>query len=316
MFSLRFWGVRGSVPSPGFDTNIFGGNTTSLEIRTDDKIVFVDCGTGIKEASKNLIKNDFNDGLPELNVFISHSHWDHILGFPMFTPLFIPGAKIHFRGPNFPNGESLRSVFSYMTSYKYWPIRLSELPANMTFEQINEQTIDLGNGLKVTSKYLNHPVRCLGYRFEYKNKVIVTAFDTEPFWNPFALFKEHSQEAGDSEYCNLICDDYAFEAGEKATEAENKKMFDFIKDADILIYDSSYTEDEYENSKLNWGHTSYETAINSALTANVKKLILFHHDPLRTDKKLSEIEKRYCSSCKNKQSMEIALAREGLILEL
>jgi phosphoribosyl 1,2-cyclic phosphodiesterase len=307
MFSLRFWGVRGSMPCPGSETNVFGGNTTCLEIRTDDKIILVDCGTGIKEASKNFIEHDLKDGvLPELNIFISHTHWDHIMGFPMLAPLFIPGTKIHFRGPHFPNGESLQSVFSYITSYKYWPIRLSELAADMSFEQINEQTINLGDNLKVTSKYLNHPVRCLGYRFEYKGKVMVTAFDAEPFWNPFLQPQNASG--------NLICDDYSFEAGVKAAEEENKKMFEFIKDADILVYDSSYTEVEYKARKLNWGHTSYETAIDSSAKANVKKLVLFHHDPLSSDEKLMEIEEHYRAS--GPQSMEITLAREGSKLEL
>ncbi|MDR2842299.1 MAG: MBL fold metallo-hydrolase, partial [Spirochaetaceae bacterium] len=185
MFSIRFWGVRGSMPFSGLNATIYGGNTTCIEIRADERLVIIDCGTGIKDLGSYLMANDFKKGAIDADIFLSHSHWDHLLGFPLFSPLFIPSTKLRFHGPYFPDGSSLKSIFSDVLSYKFWPIRLSEISANCTFNQLREQTLDLGGGLKVTTKYMNHPVICLGFRFEYEGKVIVTAFDTEQFFNPF-----------------------------------------------------------------------------------------------------------------------------------
>ncbi|GMO47489.1 MAG: MBL fold metallo-hydrolase [Termitinemataceae bacterium] len=304
MFSVRFWGVRGSMPCPGLNTNIFGGNTTCLEIRADDKIILVDCGTGIKDAGRNLL-NDPQRANLNIEIFLSHTHWDHILGLPLFAPIFLPTTKIHIRGPHFPNGESLKSIFSMLTSYKFWPIRLNEFPAKFSFSQLWEQTVNLGDGIKVISKYTNHPVICLAYRIEYEGKSIVTAFDTEPYRNQFSRIVPL-----------LPCDENAEAAGEKAAEMENEKMWNFMKGTDVLIYDSSYTEDEYNASKLNWGHTSYESAIATALKVNAKKLVLTHHEPTRTDDQLQEIEYKYRALYPNFDTLEITLAKEGLVLEL
>jgi phosphoribosyl 1,2-cyclic phosphodiesterase len=304
MFSVRFWGVRGSIPCPGFQTNDFGGNTTCIEVRADDRLIIIDCGTGLRPLGNYLMANDLKKGPIDADIFLTHTHWDHIMGFPMFAPVFIPTSKLRFRSSFFPEGETLKSVFETITSYKYWPIRLSELSAQFSFEQIREGTIDLGGGVKVVCKYLNHPVICLGYRFEYQGKTIVTAFDTEPYWNPFP---------GDA---NLLpCDSDTAREGAKVAAEENEKIFKFIENADILIYDSSYTEEEYKNGKLNWGHTSFESAISAASQANVKKLILFHHEPTRTDNMLSDIERKHCSLYTGKSSMEILLAKEGLTQE-
>ncbi|GHV84174.1 MBL fold metallo-hydrolase [Spirochaetia bacterium] len=302
MFSIRFWGVRGSIPCPANETTVYGGNTTCIEIRADDKLVIVDFGSGIRLLSGSIMENDFKKGDIDADVFLSHTHWDHIVGFPFFVPLFLPKSKIRIYGPFLPSGENLETIFKNLTSYNYWPISLSELSAQIKFKQIHEQTINLGNGLKVTSKYLNHPVICLGYRFEYQGKSIVTAFDTEPYWNLFPTDKNDP----------FYNEDAALES-KRVVDEENKKILKFIKDADIVVYDSAYTEDEYINGKLNWGHSSYENAIETGANANVKKIALFHHDPIRTDKALNEIEKKYCA---RKTGMpEIVLATEGQILE-
>jgi phosphoribosyl 1,2-cyclic phosphodiesterase len=202
-------------------------------------------------------------------------------------------------GPRLPEGRGFRDILELMTSYPFWPVRLSDFAAKLTFNSILETTLDLGGGLKVKSKLLNHPVTTLGYRFEYGGKSIVTAFDNEPYWNMFA-------DKQDSFY-----DAEADGEAERTTEKENKKYIEFISKADILVCDAPYTEKEYQSGKRNWGHTSYESAIRGAEAAGVKKLALFHHDPLRLDKDLREIEKQYV---KNDAGVEVIIVKEGLVL--
>lgn len=303
MLSVKIWGDRGSIPCPGKDTVIYGGNTSCLEIRADNKLVIVDFGTGIKPFGDWLMANDFKKGPIDADIFITHTHWDHIMGFPMFTPLFLPTSRLRIRGPVSYENETLEQIIGAQLTYRYWPIRISELSANIEYAQIKETTLDLGDGLMVTTKYLNHPILCLGYRFEYNGKSIVTAYDNEPFRNLFPTNPE------DPSY-----DEEAAREGEAAAKEENEKLLRFYRNADLLIHDSQYTAKEYE-SHLGWGHTSFEHAINSANKAKVKKLVLFHHDPNRTDKQLEELEVNYQRRIAGKTSMQIMMAREGLTVE-
>jgi phosphoribosyl 1,2-cyclic phosphodiesterase len=304
MLSVRFWGVRGSIPCPGSATIVFGGNTSCLEVRADGRLVIIDLGTGIKPLGDWLMANDFKKGPIDTDIFLTHTHWDHIMGFPMFVPLFIPTTKLRIRGPVSFEDDTLESILSVQLSHKYWPIRLSELSAHLEYDQLKETILDLGGGLIVKTKYINHPVRCLGYRIEYGGKSIVTAYDHEPFSNLFPTNPE------DPDY-----DEIAAEEGEITAREENEKVLKFFLNADVLVHDCQYTAKEYEAGKQGWGHTSYEYAINAANKANVKKLILFHHDPNRTDEQLTSLEAEYQRLIKNKTSMEIMMAKEGLLIE-
>jgi phosphoribosyl 1,2-cyclic phosphodiesterase len=303
MLSVRFWGVRGSIPCPGAATVEFGGNTSCLEIRADEKLVVIDFGTGIKPFGDWLMANDFKKGPINADFFITHTHWDHMMGFPMFTPLFIPTSKLRIRGPVSYEDETLESIISAQLSYRYWPVRASELSAKIEYDQIKETSIDLGDGLWVTTKYLNHPILCLGYRFEYKGKTIVTAYDNEPFRNLFPT------DPDDPSY-----DEEAAIEGELVAKEENEKLLRFFLGADVLVHDAQYTEKEY-GGHLGWGHTSYERAINSSHKARVKKLVLFHHDPNRNDEELRRLENEYRAKVCGKSSLELMMAREGLTVE-
>ena len=303
MLSLRIWGDRGSIPCPGKDTVVFGGNTSCLEIRADEKLVIIDFGTGIKPLGDYLMANDFKKGPINADVFITHTHWDHIMGFPMFTPLFIPTSSLRIRGPVSYEDETLEQIIGAQLTYRYWPVRINELSANIEYAQIKETSMDLGDGLWVTTKYLNHPILCLGYRFEYRGKTIVTAYDNEPFRNLFPV------DPADPSY-----DEDAAVEGEAAAKEENEKIIRFFQDADVLIHDAQYTAVEYKGH-LGWGHSSYEHAINSSNKAKVKKLVLSHHDPNRTDEQLEKLEKDYQKRIAGKTSMQILMAREGLVIE-
>jgi phosphoribosyl 1,2-cyclic phosphodiesterase len=302
MLSVRIWGCRGSIPCPGPSTVEFGGNTSCLEIRADGRLVIVDMGTGIRLLGDWLLENDFKDAAIDTDIFVTHTHWDHIMGFPLFAPLFNPATKLRIHGPVSYENDTLEAIIGTQLSYRYWPVRLSDLAAHIEYDQIGETSLDLGGGLRVSAKYLNHPVLCLGYRFEYQGKSIVTAYDTEPFRN---LFPTNPRDPRYNE-------DAARE-GEQAAREANEKIFRFMQNADVLIHDSQYTAGEYGADRIGWGHSSYEYAIAAAQKTEVKTLVLFHHDPHRTDRQLAAFETEFREMVKT--GPDIIMAREGLTIE-
>jgi len=300
MLTVRFWGVRGSLPSPGPNTVVYGGNTSCLEIRADERLFIIDLGTGIHPLGEWLIQNDLKKkGKIKADIFLTHTHWDHIIGFPMFNPIYVPGTELKITGPVSLENESLKAIIDSQMSHKYWPVRADELSAKIEYNQIKEETLDMGEGLTITSKFLNHPIFCLGYRFNYQGKSIATVYDHEPFHN---LFKSNPRE-GD-------CDKETAEEGEAAAAEENEKIRRFIKGADIVIHDAQYKQEEY-SGHVGWGHCSYESAVQTTAGLDLKKLVLFHHEPSRTDSQLEQIEKSYA---KNK-SPKVIIAKEGMTLE-
>jgi phosphoribosyl 1,2-cyclic phosphodiesterase len=304
MFSVRIWGDRGSIPCPGPETVVFGGNTSCLEIRADERLLIVDLGTGIKPLGDRLMAHDFKKGPISADIFVSHTHWDHIMGFPMFGPIFAPTTKLRIYSPiSFEDEDSLKSIIGNQLSFRYWPVRLSELSADIEYIGLKQTFLDLGGGLTVTTKYLNHPLLCLGYRFEYRGKSIVTAYDTEPFCNIFPT------DPRDPSY-----DEDAAREGELAAREENDNVLNFIRNADLLFYDTQYTAGEYADH-LGWGHSTYEAAIDSAIKGEVKKLVCFHHDPGRNDAQLAALEAKYQAAFAGKAPLQIVVAREGMLLE-
>jgi phosphoribosyl 1,2-cyclic phosphodiesterase len=227
------------------------------------------------------------------------------MGFPFFTPIYIKSSNINVYGPVTYEEDTLDKIIGDQLRYRYFPVRQEELAATIRYHQLRETSFLLGEGVFVTTKYLNHPILCLGYRFEYKGKVLCTAYDTEPFRNVFPTDPSHP------EY-----DPVAAEEGELAAQEETEKFLRFIQGADLLIHDTQYTLEEYKASKIGWGHSTFEHAINSAHKAGVKKLILFHHDPLRTDEQLDALVEKYRSAIRGRTRLQIEVAREGLALEL
>ncbi len=303
---VKFWGVRGSIPCPGPLTIKYGGNTPCIELRfkDPDRLIIIDAGSGIRELGNYMMAHDLQKGPIQTEIFLSHTHWDHIMGFPFFTPSYLPNTKIKIYGPVTLEGDSLEQVISGQMTYRYFPIREIELAADIEYIELKEGKIDLGDGILLHAKYLNHPILCLGYRFEYKGKVFCTAFDTEPFRNLF------SSDPEDPMY-----DEAMAEEGELVAEEQNMVVEQFFSGADLLIHDAQYNMEEYEAGKQGWGHTSFEYACSAAKRAGVKKLVLFHHDPVRTDDQLDELAGIHCQSDKYSPT-EIFIAREGMELEI
>jgi ribonuclease BN (tRNA processing enzyme) len=304
---IRFWGVRGSIPCPGPDTVEYGGNTSCIELRFGEKerLIIIDAGSGIRSLGNFMMQNDLPKGPIDTSIFLTHTHWDHIMGFPFFVPIYIPNTKLKIYGPVTYEDEGLDQIVGSQLSYRYFPVKHSELAAEITYHPLKELSMDLGDGITLTTKYLNHPKLSLGYRFEHQGKVFCTAYDTEPFRNVFPT------DPDDPSY-----DPVAAEEGEIAAKEENEKILRFFEGADLVVHDTQYTYQEYLDSKIGWGHTPFEYAINSAHKANVKKLLLFHHDPMRTDKQLSLLFEQYRSDIIKRTDLEIDVAQEGVEIEL
>lgn len=303
---VTFWGVRGSIPCPGPSTVRYGGNTACLELRVGDanRLVIIDAGSGIRPLGDSLVKNDLPKGPIRTTIFLSHTHWDHIMGFPFFTPIYIPGTKLEICGPVTYEEDKLDTIVGAQLSYRYFPVRQEELAADISYLELKEGTRDLGDGLAVTTKYLNHPILVLGYRFEYRGRVFCTAYDHEMFQNVFQM--EPDQPGYDPE---------VMREGELAAREENEKVARFFQGADLLVHDTQYTAKEYQKKK-GWGHSTFESAINAAHRAGVKHLVLFHHDPLRTDSELTALVRAYTRAMEGKTALKVSVAQEGATLEV
>lgn len=303
---IRFWGVRGSIPCPGTQTVRYGGNTLCMELRFKDadRLIIIDAGSGIRELGNFLLANDMRKGPLKTEIYLSHTHWDHIMGFPFFTPIYIPSTSLKVFGPVTHEGESVESMVGGQMTYRYFPIRRQELAADIEYLNLKEGERDIGDGITLSCKYLNHPVLCLGYRFSYKGKVFCTAFDTEPFRNLFCT------DPNDPAYDEAL----ALE-GQLVAEEQNALLEQFLRGADLVVHDAQYTRQEYENGKIGWGHTDMEYALEAATRAGVKRLVFTHHEPMRIDAELEELEKRFRAD-RQPEMPEIFFAREGMEIEL
>ena len=265
---IRFWGVRGSIASPGPKTVRYGGNTTCIEVRTDaNELIILDAGTGIFPLSQSL--------LPELpvtaNVLISHSHWDHIQGLPFFLPNFIPGNVLRLHGAFDPiSGNGIEQVMSVQLQYSYFPVREAELKARMEYVTLEPgKTVAIGSA-RVTPCLLNHPVINFGYRIECAGKSLFFTGDHEPPYNIY-----DPSEPDHAEYQQFVDD-------------RQQAIVDAMRGVDVLVADSSYTAAEYL-SKKGWGHGSYDSSLSYARQAGVKNLFFTHHEPTRSDEALEAV---------------------------
>ncbi len=293
---VKIRGVRGSIPVPGPDTVKYGGNTTCIEITTDNgDVIIIDAGTGIRTLGLELMKN-----LPvNCSIFITHTHWDHIQGLPFFIPLFVPGNCINFYGSFDPvNNKDLKEILSQQMQYCYFPVRENELKASLEYNNIIEgQVIEVGTA-RVTSILMNHPVLNFGYKIEADGKKFFFTGDHEPAPNIY--------ESDDDEY-----EDY-----QRIIDEQEQVISDFIHDMDCAVIDSQYTVEEYK-TKAGWGHNNYYGGMYMAEKASIKNLYLTHHDPERKDTELDEIYKHLLSHKKEKgYNTQVYLATEGIELNL
>ena len=289
---VRFWGTRGSIATPGPDTIRFGGNTSCVEVTTNAGARFIlDCGTGARALGAALLAS--SKGRPlALTILLSHTHWDHIQGFPFFAPLFIPGNRITVCGPE-GCARSLREVLSGQMEFTYFPVDISQLPAGITFQELGEGTHEMG-GARIVAQYLHHPAMTLGYRIEADGASVAYLCDHEPF----AEALSHDVVAGGRD------DDLAHEG--------DRRHARFMERAGLAIHDAQYTPEEYP-AKKNWGHSTYEYAVDMAGAADVRELVLTHHDPTHDDDFVERIERLARAYAKQRgHRVQVSCAYEGL----
>lgn len=288
---VRFWGVRGSIASPGPKTVRYGGNTTCIEIRTDNnELIILDAGTGIFPLSQTLLAE-----MPvTANVLITHSHWDHIQGLPFFIPNFIPGNTLRLHGGFDPvSGKGIEQVMAVQLQYSYFPVREEEMKARIEYVTLMpDQPVQIGSAT-VTPCLLNHPVVDFGYRIDCNGKSIFFTGDHEPPYNIYA-----PGEQGYAEYQAFV-------------DEKNNAILEAIRGVDVYIADTSYTDAEYP-SKKGWGHGTFSTSISTAHAAGAKVLFCTHHEPTRSD---DALEAAFADALQQQasltQHMDIRLAREG-----
>jgi phosphoribosyl 1,2-cyclic phosphodiesterase len=279
---ITFWGVRGSIPSPGPATVHFGGNTSCVEVRAGKAILIFDGGTGLRLLGKKLLKE-----IPiTAHMFFSHVHWDHIQGFPFFEPAFVAGNVFYLYGGNNVS-RTLEETLAGQMDHPNFPVHLTAMGAKMNFRDLHEGEVvevDDGNGglARIKTASGNHPQGVYAFRVDHGSKVFVYATDTEHYEGRL-----------------------------------DERLVELARDADLFVYDSQYTPEEYAGtagtggSKKGWGHSTFEEGVRLAKTAGAKKLVLFHHDPMQTDAAVREKEKRAKAIFPN-----VIAAHEGLVLDV
>ena len=303
---VTFWGVRGSIPTPGYETARYGGNTLCVEVALPEcgRTLVIDAGSGIRRLGHDLMTRSGRAPRVALDLFLTHTHLDHILGLPFFQPLYQPDTRVSIYGPAISPEDRLEQVIGGQMSYRYFPVRQVELAAEIRYVDLREGVYDLGDGIRLSATYLNHPLLCMGYRIEYCNRVLCTAFDTEPFRNVFIT------DAADSRYDEMMAQE-----GEQAVQAAALRMNAFLRGADLLIHDGQFTEEEYRAGRVGWGHSSVEHAMGLAEASGARRLALVHHDPLRTDPELDGLAQRY-GGLRQGSGLDVCFAHEGLSVTL
>ena len=277
---VAFWGVRGSVPSPGPTTTRYGGNTSCVSITADDKILILDAGTGIRNLGSAIISK------PDLEIFVivTHSHWDHIQGFPFFTPIYQPNRPVHMFPTLHKKNVVLASLIDQMDG-AHFPITPDQVPSNFNFVTENPLEFLESNGFHLEMVPMNHPGKAFGYKITIDDKVICYFTDNEI--------------------------DPPYEKSIELNELTNQ-----CRNADILIHDAQYTEDDMP-LKHGWGHSLISQVTELGKSAEVKNLVYYHHDPERTDDLLDkELEKAAKTLKENGSSVQPYFAYEGLKLTL
>ena len=269
-FQVKFWGVRGSIACPGQETLRYGGNTSCVEMRCGDRLLIFDAGSGLRPLGQSLVAEGRMDG----DLFFSHTHFDHIVGLPFFQPLFDPNNKIHLWAGHLVPDNTLKDVLSYMMAAPLFPVPLDVFRANCQYHDFRcGETLQPEPDLTIRTAPLDHPDGATGYRVEYGGHAVCYVTDT-------------SHTPGQ----------------------RNADILALIQGADIVIYDSTYTDDEFPNF-ADWGHSTWQEGTRLCDAAGAKTLVIFHHDPSHNDAFMDRI-----ATEADQARPGTVVAQEGLVL--
>ncbi len=291
-FFVKFWGTRGSIPTPGHSTRKYGGNTSCVEMRIGESLFICDAGTGLRELGVDI--NQRETGPIRGHFFFSHTHWDHIQGFPFFAPIYNPQNSFLIYGE--PGRDNhVHKLLSGQMRPEYFPVDFKELSASVQKGSFQEGVNHIED-VRVTSHLQPHPGGSCAYSFEAMGAKVVYATDSELD-------------------TNLLNRDEV-EANPKALRRLPQDIIDFVADADLLIADAQYTDEEYP-SHMGWGHTRAATTVDLAIQGRVRQLALFHHDPMQSDRDVD----RKVNECRDRAAIlrpELVIfgAREGMELKI
>jgi phosphoribosyl 1,2-cyclic phosphodiesterase len=275
---VKFWGVRGSIPTPGPKTVGIGGNTSCVEIRSGREIIILDAGTGLRTLGQSLLAEFKNQPL-KLTLLLTHTHWDHIQGLPFFGPIYHSRCRLRILGCEGAR-KGLVSVLTGQMESTYFPVPFDKLPSNIEIEELKKFDFKIGP-VRVRVQRANHPGMCVGYR----------------------LFTSHGSVA-------------YFPDSEPRPGGEDQEMIKFLDGVNLLILDSQYDTVEYERH-AGWGHGCVDDSVALALAARAKRLCLFHHDPERTDKQVDAFLKHARQLVSRQRTkLKVDAAREGMTIRL
>lgn len=274
-FNVYFWGVRGSIPCPGPNTVRYGGNTPCVEMQVGGKRLVFDGGTGLHVLGQSLLRQ-----MPvEAHLFFTHSHWDHMQGFPFFTPGFVKGNHFCIYGAIAPDGSTVEQRLNDQMLHPNFPVPLQIMQADLDFHDVTPGEPIKIDDIVVETSPLNHPGEAVGYRVCWGGGAAVYVTDTEHY-----------------------------------PDRVDENILWLARDADILIYDSTYTDEEYhspKSPKIGWGHSTWQEAVKLAKAANVKTLVIYHHDPAHDDDFLDNVGRQAAE-----QFSGAIMAREGMVLSV